>query len=732
MVDNNVYSLINERLKNFLAYHEKWKSFNSLQKEAIPIILGKNDTLIIAPTASGKTESCLIPIFDDILKNGLEPVSVLYVAPLKALINDMYNRIGRWGNHFNLTVTKWHGDVSKHKKDKFIKNPTDFLLITPESLEVILINKKHEEKKKIFKNLKYIIIDEIHYFIDSDRGIQLNSLLNRINKYIDNETVKIGLSATVGNPKTVAKWLNYKFPAKIITNKENRVFQYKVFYGDEEDISKHLRGYANKKILIFALSRSNVEKIYNKLKTDLNIKNTFIHHSSIDKSQRESSEKKFKQYNNGLMVSTSTLELGIDIGNIDIIFQVNSPPEVSSFLQRIGRGGRKSKIQRSIIITKDWGTLITLAEIILMDENKIEKVKISTNSKDIYFHQILSSVFEKRQIKEKELFYDLKDCLVFSDISKEEFKRIINFMVEKEFLDKYENYLSLGYNFEKKFGKGNFKEFYAVFCPNYDYHVKERGKEIGTIDPLFALRLKVGESFILGGKKWRIIYIDNKRFTIKVNHDLSSKKDIPQWFNEGPPLNYLITRKVYGILTGDSIEKYLKTFDEKSKDLIFDVKKLANESGFQKGIIPIEINSKTGKVFIYTFAGDKVNKLLSTIFKLYYEVYDIADNRFFSSFKVKEDISFLAIESILYNIEDSLKEKKTLELINQMVGKFYKNKFINFLPYEDQVNLKMEIIFDKENLIELLKNNTLVETSDVNFDAWIEEDLDKEKTNNID
>jgi len=731
MVDNNVYSLINERLKNFLANQEKWKSFNTLQKDTIPIILGKNDTLIIAPTASGKTESCLIPIFDDILKNSLEPMSVLYVAPLKALINDMHNRIERWANHFNLTTTKWHGDVSKHKKDNFFKNPTDFLAITPESLEVILINRSHEDKKKVFKNIKYIIVDEIHYFIASDRGIQLNSLLNRINKYIGNEFIKIGLSATVGNPKTVAKWLNHKSPAKIVTNKENRVFQYKVFYGDEDDVSKYLIGYENKKILIFALSRSNVEKIYNKLKIDLNVKNTFLHHSSINRAERENSEKKFKQYANGFMVSTSTLELGIDIGNIDIVFQINSPQNVSSFLQRIGRGGRKSQIQRSIIITKNWGILITLAEIMLIKENKIEEVSISTNSKDIYFHQILSSVFEKRIIKEKDLFYDLKDCYVFSNISKEEYKHIITNMVEKGFLDKYDNNLSLGCNFEKKFGRGNFKEFYAVFCPNYDYHVKEGGKEIGTIDPVFALRLKVRESFILGGKRWKVIHIDNKRFTITVKQDHSSKKDIPQWFNEGPPLNYLITRKIYGILSGDLIEENLKTFDEKTKEVIFDVINLANEKGFQKGIIPIEINSETRKVFIYSFAGVKANKLLSALFRLYYEIYDVEDTQFFSSFKVKNDINFLDIESILYVLEDKLKEKKTLEFINQLVGKFYKNKFINFLPYEDQANLKMEIIFDKENLIDLIKNNTPVEVFDINFNSWIEKESDKEESENL-
>ena len=731
MVDE-VYSLIGERLKLFLANREKWTRFNDLQKEAIPVILKGKDTLIIAPTASGKTECALIPIFDDILKNRIEPMSVLYVAPLKALINDMDSRIERWGNYFNLTVTKWHGDVSKHAKDKFIKEPTDFLSITPESLEVILMNRKYGDKQNIFKNIKYIIIDEIHYFADSDRGVQLNSLLNRIRQYVDNDSVKIGLSATVGNPETVARWLNYKSPVNIITNKDARKLQYKVVYGDETSVPKYLRKYNDKKILIFAPSRSKVEMIYSNLRKNLNFKNIFLHHSAINKDEREYSEKKFKECANGVMVSTNTLELGIDIGNIDIVFQINSPTNVSSFLQKVGRSGRKSKIQRSIIITENWGTLLTLAELMLVRANKIEELKIPTNSKDIYFHQILSSVFEKGKVKKKDLFYELKDCLVFSDISKEEFKNIINNMVDREFLDIHDSYISLGYNFEKKFGRANMKEFYTVFCPSYDYHVKEGGKEIGTLDPFFATTmLKIGENFILGGKEWKVINIDYKRFRIKVEQDFSSKEGIPAWMTEGPPLNYLISRKIYDILVGDSIEEFLKTFDEESKKLVFNTIDSAKETGFKKGIIPVEIDSKTGKIYIFTFAGDKVNKLLSTLFKLYYDTYAVEDTPCYSSFKVKgNDISFSVVESIMYDVEDKLKEKKTLELIDGIVGKFYKNKFINFLPYEDQINLKMEIIFDKDNLIDLLKDNTPVEVFDVNFDHWIEKGSNKEKTEN--
>ena len=180
----SVETSLNREITHFLSNKLGFKRLNEIQNKAIPLILDKKDTLIISPTASGKTEAALIPIFNDILVNKLDSTSVLYIAPLKALINDMSLRIEQWTSYFYFSYTKWHGDVSRTAKDNFIRNPTDFLLITPESLEVIMMNRSEEDRLKIFGNLQYIIIDEIHYFVDSDRGIQLNSLISRLSKYV--------------------------------------------------------------------------------------------------------------------------------------------------------------------------------------------------------------------------------------------------------------------------------------------------------------------------------------------------------------------------------------------------------------------------------------------------------------------------------------------------------------------------------------------------------------------
>ena len=570
MTGNNpsAVELLDDRLKGFLANRLKWKSLNPIQEETIPIIIGKNDTLVISPTASGKTEAVLIPIFDDIIKNQLEPVSVIYVSPLKALINDMNDRIEKWCDYFNLEVTKWHGDVPGTKKSSFIKNPTDILLITPESLEVIFMNKSFKEKNDIFKNLKYIIIDEIHYFVESDRGTQLNSLLNRITRYVDGPITTLGLSATVGNPEAVSKWLKPNSPAVIVKDPSKRPFQYKVICGSEVEICNTLKRYINKKILIFVHSRKDAEKYYNLLKKNLKIRNIYIHHSSVDRDKREESEEKFKYLKDGFMISTSTLELGIDVGNIDIVVQIKPPHNVSSFLQRMGRSGRRSKNQRSILFYKnDEEIFISFAEIILIKEDQIEKIKIPDKPKDIYFHQILSSIFENGKIKQGKLYNNLKDSYVFSKMTKEDYKYILENMEEREFIQNNNGFLSLGYNFEKKFGKRNFMDFYSVFCPSLEYKVKEGSKNIGTLDPFFVIKfLNPGVLFFLGGTSWKVLDIDSKRFTIKVQKYPAKKGDIPLWITEGGVLDSLISRKIFEILIGNYDKELLKFFDKNSQD----------------------------------------------------------------------------------------------------------------------------------------------------------------------
>lgn len=715
---------LNPRLTHFLANRLGWKQLNPIQEKAIPVIFEGKDTLVLAPTASGKTEAVLIPLFNEILNNKLEPTSVLYISPLKALINDMHNRIESWGNHFGITAAKWHGDVDLGKRNKYLKNPTDFLSITPESLEVIIMNKSSSAKHRIFQNVRYIIIDEIHYFADSDRGIQLNSIVNRISRYSNHDIQKLGLSATVGNPELIAEWMDKENPATIVKDDDQRKFKSRVLSMDLSSLPKLIKQIKNKKILIFVNSRSDAEDIHYELVNNSDYENIFIHHSSIDRDRREDSEKKFKEAKSAIMISTRTLELGIDIGNIDAVIQVKPPYDVSSFLQRVGRSGRRSKVQRAVIIAQDFEILQSLAVLMLNYENEIEEINISDKSKDILFHQILSQTFELGKTSKKELYDNLLGCYAFSGITKREFKILLDEMERQDFIRvNSDKSVTLGYEFEEKFAHDNFMSFYSVFCPNTEYKLKEGRKEVGSIDSSFAIGLKPQQLFLLGGKAWKVRSIDHEDKIIKVQ-PMPLKKNIPQWISGKPPLSYLISRKIYDILIGNYTEDDLKGFSKKSLEVIDKSVKEAQKSGFAEGIIPVEINSN--QVFINTFAGDKANNLLLYLFKLHYDTYHDSISPQYCSFRVKEqEITLEDIEEIMYNASKTLEDPESLLEINDEIGIFYKNKFINFLPEEDEIKLKMHLLFDQEGLLDVIENNTLVLIHNNSFRELFDKNKDK-------
>ncbi len=712
-------SLLNNRLRYFLVNVLGWKKLNDIQVQAIPIILKGHDSLVIAPTASGKTEAVLLPVFSEIITKGYDPTSVIYVAPLKALINDMDNRIKYWGNYFNLSATKWHGDVSNSVKSKYIKNPTDFLSITPESLEVISMNKSQDDKIKIFQNIRYIIIDEIHYFADSERGTQLNSLINRISKYSKYNIQQIGLSATVGNPETIAEWINFKNPAIPIIDNGHRKSKYKVDSISDLKLVRRLEKFKDKKVLVFCKSRQTTEEIFNLFKHYSSINNIFIHHSSLNKEVREESEKEFKNIENGFMFSTSTLELGIDIGDIDIVVHIEPPYNISSFLQRVGRSGRKTKVQKSIIIAHGFDIVVTLADL-LLQESKVEDIVISKKSKDILFHQILSTIFNNGKIDYKEVFYELTNCYVFSDISKEEYKTLLKKMIEQKFvkIDKG-GYLTTGYCFEKIFGKNNYMNFYAVFYPSFEYAIKKGQKTIGGLDISYVHMLNKDSQFNLAGKNWKVKNIDEKEFIIRVEEDSDSNLNAPRWFSEGPPLTYDISRKIYSILVGSFDNekdkklyyKFLDNFSPLAKEYIDNIIILANKCGFIKDFIPVDINKKGNIITIYTFAGNKVNNLLPKIFELNgFKLSKIFNTAYFSSFQLDQEINIHDFSKILGNVEEIFSDDKYIEYFKDILQDVFKNKFIDYLPKKDVVELKMNLQYDKEGLINLINKNEFIET----------------------
>lgn len=343
----NSYRLLSEPIRKYIA-EQNWSELRPIQDAAIQRILTTTDNYILsAKTASGKTEAAFLPILTDVdfSESG---VQVLYVSPLIALINDQFKRIEELCEHLDIMITKWHGEASQSAKKKLIKNPNGIVLITPESLEAMFCNRSHEIPH-LFSNLKYVVIDEIHYFDGTNRGVQLNSLLYRIQKRANANFRLIGLSATIGDLESIKKFGGRPLETKVLkdsSSKPTRVsFKYFENKGGNNynlDLIKDLfKEVYNNKVLIFPNSRGKVEEITHyllKISKQGNLHtNFFAHHSSVDKSLREYIENfaKTNTYSPFSICCTSTLELGIDIGSVDKVVQIDSTFNIASLVQRI-------------------------------------------------------------------------------------------------------------------------------------------------------------------------------------------------------------------------------------------------------------------------------------------------------------------------------------------------------------------------------------------------------------
>ncbi|MGL4534843.1 MAG: DEAD/DEAH box helicase [Fusobacteriaceae bacterium] len=531
--------------------HEmKWENLRPIQEESIEKIQNTRDHLIIsASTASGKTEAAFFPIISEIINNNEEEgFQTIYIGPLKALINDQFQRMETLCEKCKIPVFKWHGDVSESHKKKAKEKPKGILLITPESLESLFIN--HTNKlPNIFNNLKYVVIDEMHSFIGSERGAQLKSLILRL-KAFNNDFRCVGLSATLGDIDKAKEWLSENTGKKTqdIQDKTSKTKSLMIFGYEndfnlteatkkDQDITEKLRDdilftFKDKTSLIFGNSRVKLEYFADAVISrarELKISDNFrVHHGSLSKIERETVEKEVKSNQIFSVFCSSTLEMGIDIGSVSVIGQLDTPWSVNSLAQRWGRGGRKDgeksimymflmeneATDSSSILDKlylDFIKSIALVELFVKDKwietPKINKLHLST-----FVHQILSVIAQFGGINAFNLYESLILKGAFNNISKDIFIKTLKCLSAEDLIEQSKSgELFLGLKGERLVR--NFK-FYSVFKDSDEIKVIYNSKEIGTIAN--ELGLAVGGYFILSGKRWKIIEIySNKEIIVE-------------------------------------------------------------------------------------------------------------------------------------------------------------------------------------------------------------------------
>jgi ATP-dependent Lhr-like helicase len=534
------FDLLSEPIRKYIR-DKGWEQLRAIQIAAISKILTTDDNYILASrTASGKTEAAFLPILSKV--DFSEPgIQVLYISPLIALINDQFYRIEELCKYLDVPVTKWHGEANKTLKDRIIKQPNGIILITPESLEAMFVNKPFNVKQ-LFLNLKYVVIDEIHSFIGTDRGTQLKSILSRLQSINVEQFNIIGLSATIGDYDQAKKFTGNELHTKVLldrTAKEiNAVFRY--FESVKEELSLDLLKdlyieTKNNKVLIFPNSRGRAEEVAVKLKK-ISSKvnghaNYFSHHSSVDKEVREYIEYFAKNNNrqNFCISCTSTLELGIDIGTVDEVVQIDATHSIASLIQRVGRSGRGKGETSNLFLysTNQWSLLQSLACWLLYKEGFIEPPQSNEKPFDILLHQALSITKGHSGIGLTDLIKQLKDNFAFKNIEVKDIKEILNHLIEIDFLEKLQQEVIIGIEGEKIVKS---RDFYSVFKTEENFKVVNAGNTIGQIP--FSPQITEDENILLAAKIWKINFVDFKSKKIEVAPAKDGKKPMCNYSSE--------------------------------------------------------------------------------------------------------------------------------------------------------------------------------------------------------
>jgi len=653
------FLLLDKRIQHYI-WAEKWDSLRDAQEQAIPIILkGNINTIVAAATASGKTEAAFLPALTYLMATKPKGL-IIYVSPLKALINDQFRRLEQLCEVLEVPVWPWHGDVSTSVKSRFMKDPRGVLLITPESLEATLF-RRGSSLRGIFSRLVFVIIDELHAFIGSERGKQLQSLLHRIDCIREKPAARIGLSATLGDmtlaasfmcpgrgssvhiieSKSVAKDLLIKLrgfeePAHIqsdisvelddISSPDN--------VNDDEDldtdskpslvtparISLHLynsmRGSNN---LIFPNSKSKVELYTNNLRklcADNRVPNEFWpHHGNLSKELRSETEDALRYTDQPVtVICTSTLELGIDVGAVKSVAQISPPPSVASLKQRLGRSGRRDdepEILRGYVTEKEYGSsnpsladdlrLVTIefiACISLLIEKWFEPPVACGLHFSTLIQQILSLIGQNGGMYAGALFRLL--CSVdapFSAVGKIDFMELLTYLGKKEFIMQDSSGLLLHGRIGEKFV--THYSFYASFATPDEFRIVARGKSLGTLP--INMMLKIGQRMLFAGRTWLVEDVDEEKKVIFVHR---SRGGVPPVFSGGGGrVHTRVRQRMYELLLSDDIPVYLDSVA--AKFLI-----QARSFFVKKNLQDAKYINQGGQVTLLTWLGDNSNEAL--------------------------------------------------------------------------------------------------------------------------
>ncbi|MEA5566843.1 DEAD/DEAH box helicase [Anabaena sp. UHCC 0399] len=602
-------------------YHHNWTELRPVQTAACEVIFDTDAHLLIAAaTAAGKTEAAFLPVLTVLHDNPSKTIGALYIGPIKALINDQFERLNDLLKSVDIPVYHWHGDVPQSRKNKLLQNPQGILQITPESLESLLVN-KHKDLVRLFGDLRFVVIDEIHAFMGTERGCQIICQLQRLVNLTQAKPRRIGLSATLGDYSMAEDWLRSGTDKQVITPKVEAgkrqiklaVEHFYVAKHDESAVTDYEQYIFNlsqsRKCLIFANNRTQTESIIASLRQIATIQSLpdiyYVHHGSISASLRQVAENAMREpHKPAVTAATLTLELGIDIGNLERVIQLESPLSVASFLQRLGRAGRRGEAADMRFVCGEdevlpdaslpeqipWQLLQCIAIIQLyLEERWIEPMKPIQYPLSLLYHQTMSILVAAEAISPAALAKQVLNLPPFAAISHEDYKLLLRYLIDIGHIQRTEQgKLILGVSSEKIVGKF---QFYAVFADNQEYTVKQGTTAIGSI----IMPPPVGNQFALAGRTWEVLEIDFRKKNILVKQ-VDGKATI-YWRGGGGTIHTKVLQRMQQVLLEDLEYSYLQN---NARQRLQTVRKLVQKAGLDKqNILQIE----KGKCCIFPWMG---------------------------------------------------------------------------------------------------------------------------------
>jgi ATP-dependent helicase Lhr and Lhr-like helicase len=704
------FDLLSEPIRKFIR-DKGWEQLRPIQTAAISKILASDDNFILASrTASGKTEAAFLPILSKVNFNEAG-VQVLYISPLIALINDQFYRIEELCKNLDVTVTKWHGEANKTLKDRLLKQPNGIVLITPESLEAMFVNKPFNVKQ-LFSNLKYVVIDEIHSFIGTDRGVQLKSILSRLQKVNSKSFSIVGLSATIGDYNEAKKFTGDELKTKVLLDRTAKEIKalFRYFKNTKEELPLELLKNLyletkDNKVLIFPNSRGRAEEVAVKLKKiSERVKghsNYFSHHSSVDREVREYVEyfAKNNDRQNFCISCTSTLELGIDIGTVDEVVQIDATHSIASLIQRVGRSGRKEGESSNLFLyaTNEWSLLQSIACWLLYKEGFIEPPQKNEKPYDILVHQALSITKGQSGIRLTELVKQVKENSAFTQVEIAEIEQILKHLIEIDFLEKIQHEVIIGVEGEKIV---NSRDFYSVFKTEENFKVVNAGNSIGEIP--FSPQIIEDENILLSAKIWKIKFVDHKAKKIEVIPTKDGKK--PMFFGGGSTIHQRIREKMLEILYSKTEYDFL---DQPSCDETEILRKDFSVFNIQNLQTDRPLLSAEKHLQLFTFTGTRINRTIQLLLNIS-GIKNTLDDRS-SSFDIEVPKQELISKwnSLTLPLADIDNHISTLLQTNPALLDF--SKWGLYLPENYQVKLVKDKYFDIEQTGELLATMKLIE-----------------------